>query len=123
MQSGYKKLDVWKKGYELTLKVYEVTRHYPKEETYGLISQMRRASSSIIANLAEGYGRNHLGEYIQYVSIAIGSCNELEVHILLSNDLHYLKKKNYDELMSGHEEVSKMLFGLRKALEQKKQQR
>ncbi len=120
MVKGYRNLDVWKKGYLLTKKVYEITEKFPKEETYGLVSQMRRASVSIIANVAEGYGRNHLGEYIQFVSYAIGSSNELEVYLLLSNDLKYLDDDPYAELLSIHKEVSKMLIGLRTSLENKK---
>ncbi len=120
MVKGYRNLDVWKKGYLLTKKIYEATERFPKEERYGLVSQMRRASVSIIANIAEGYGRNHLGEYIQFVSYAIGSSNELEVYLLLSNDLKYLDDDLYAELLSIHKEVSKMLIGLRTSLENKK---
>ena len=120
MVKGYRNLDVWKKGYLLTKKIYEATERFPKEERYGLVSQMRRASVSIIANIAEGYGRNHLGEYIQFVSYAIGSSNELEVYLLLSNDLKYLDDDLSAELLSLHKEVSKMLIGLRTSLENKK---
>ena len=120
MAKGYRNLDVWNKGYLLTKKVYEATERFPKEESYGLVSQMRRASVSIIANIAEGYGRNHLGEYIQFVSYAIGSSNELEVYLLLSNDLKYLDDDFCTELLSIHAEVGKMLIGLRTSLENKK---
>ena len=84
------------------------------------MSQMRRSSVSIIANIAEGYGRNHLGEYIQFVSYSIGSSNELEVYLLLANDLKYLDDDLYAEILSIHKEVSKMLIGLRTSLENKK---
>jgi four helix bundle protein len=120
MSKGYKNLEVWKKAYKLALKIYDVTKNYPKTEMYGLTTQMRRASTSIIANIAEGYGKNHLGEYIQYVSIAIGSCNELEVFLMFSNDLNYLEKKDFDQLIDIQTRISKMLFNLRKALEIKK---
>ncbi len=119
MLKSYKNLKVWNKAYELTLKIYQITRYFPKEETYGLTSQMRRASTSIIANIAEGSGKNHIGEFIQFISIAIGSCNELEVYLELSIDLNYLKKKEYEKLNIIHVEISKMLFGLRKSLEHK----
>ncbi len=78
---------------------------------------MRRASSSIIANIAEGYGKRNLSEYLHYISIAINSCNELEVFLLLSKDLNYLNKKDFNNLMNSHIEITKMLLGLRKALE------
>ena len=80
---------------------------------------MRRASSSIIANIAEGYGKRKLSEYLHFISIAICSCNELEVFLLLSKDLNYLDKKDFDNLMKSHTEITKMLLGLRKALEKK----
>ena len=89
MSHGYFKLSVWKKAYDQTLKIYHLTKSFPKNETYGIISQMRRASSSIIANIAEGYGKRNLSEYIHFISIAISSSNELEVFLLLSRDLKY----------------------------------
>lgn len=122
MANGYRKLDVWNKAYLLTKNIYEVTGRFPKEEMYGLVSQMRRASVSIIANIAEGYGRNHLGEYIQFVSYAIGSSNELEVYILLSKDLKYLDDDTQTEMLSIHNEVGKMLNGLRTSLENKEKE-
>jgi four helix bundle protein len=119
MSHGYHNLSVWKKAYTLTLKIYKFTKSYPKYETYRIISQMRRASSSVIANIAEGYGKRNLSEYIHYISIAISSCNELEVFLLLSKDLNYLHKKDFSKLMNSHIEITKMLLGLRKALEMK----
>ena len=116
---GFKNLKVWKKAYDLTLKVYDITKDYPQIENYGLISQMRRASTSIIANIAEGYGRNNLPGYIYYISIAISSTNELDVYFMLSLDLKYLKKKDYEDIKSIHTEIIKMLLGLRKSLNRK----
>ena len=120
MGKGYKDLDVWKKGYLLTKKIYCATEEFPKEEMYGLISQMRRASVSIIANIAEGYGRNNIGEYIQFVSYSIGSSNELEVFISLANDLKYINDDLNTELSSLHRDVSRMLLALRTSLKDKK---
>ncbi len=117
MVKGYKNLKVWGKAYKLTLKIYRLTKSFPKKETYGLISQMRRASISIVANIAEGCGKKHRKEFVQFISIAIGSCNELGVYLLLSTDLEYLTKKDCNEVISNQEEISKMLFGLRKSLE------
>ena len=118
---AYKNLNVWTKSYELTLKVYDATRSYPKDEMYGLRSQMRRAAASIPSNIAEGYGRRGLKEYIRFVSISIGSCNELEVYLLLSNDLKLLENKQSKTLSSTRDEISRMLFSLRKALQRKKE--
>jgi four helix bundle protein len=119
MSNGYKNLEVWKKSYKLTLKIHGITKQFPKEETYGLISQMRRASVSINANIAEGYSTGYLKEYIRYITIAIGSNNELEVYLMLAYDFNYLNKTDFNVLKKKHEEISKMLFGLRKALRKK----
>jgi four helix bundle protein len=116
MSNGYKKLDVWNLSYQLSLKVHKITKKLPKDENFGLKSQMRRASVSITANLAEGQGRDYLKEFIRYVSISIGSSNELEVYIMLSKDLDYITENDYNDLIMKHEKVSKMLYGLRKSL-------
>lgn len=86
-------------------------------EKYGLISQMRRAARSIVANIAEGYGNKSLPRYKHYITISIGSCNELGVYLMLSQDLNYLKEKEYSTLKIAHEEITRMLLGLRGALE------
>ena len=99
---------------------YKITKFYPKEETYGLISQMRRASVSIIANLAEGCGKKHIRELIKFVSIAIGSSNEIGVYLNLSKDLKYINVPSFKRLISDYNEISKMLYSLRKSLELKK---
>ncbi len=119
MANGFKNLSVWKKAYNQTLKIYRYTKFFPKNETFNIVLQMRRASSSIIANIAEGYGKRNLSEYLHFISIAISSCNELEVFMLLSKDLNYLNRKDFDDLMNSHSEIIKMLLGLRKALEKK----
>ncbi len=86
---------------------------------YGIISQMRRASISVIANIAKGYGKRNLSEYLHFISIAISSRNELEVFLLFSKDLNYLNKQDFNHLMNSHSEITKMLLGLRKVLEKK----
>jgi four helix bundle protein len=121
MSEGYRNLKVWHRAYEMTLKIYEVTSDYPKDERFGMISQMRKASVSTIANLAEGYSKRHLNDYIHFITTSIGSNNELNVYILLSRDLKYITKNEYDELKPKCDEISKMLFGLRKALTRKNQ--
>jgi four helix bundle protein len=81
----FRKLVAWRKAHELTLRVYDVTASFPKDEVYGLTSQMRRASSSIPANIAEGCGRNGNAELARFVYIALGSASELEYHLLLAH--------------------------------------
>jgi four helix bundle protein len=119
MSKGYRELYVWNKAYNQVLNIYKITKTYPKDERYGLISQMRKSAISITANIAEGHGKRYLGEYIRFVSTAIGSCNELGVYLNLSRDFHYLNNNEFYKLNANHEEISKMLFGLRRSLENK----
>ena len=109
---SYKELIVYQKGYKLTLKIYEITKDYPKEEIYGLVSQMRRSVVSIPCNIAEGYRRGHRKEYIQFLYMAQGSCSELETLISISHDLSLIPEQAFQELCSLQEEVSKLLNGL-----------
>ena len=103
--------EVVKKAHKLTLKIYEITKKFPKEEIYALTSQMRRAASSIPMNLKEGGGGTEL-EFFRYVRIAYGSCEELDYQLLLSKDLNYIDDEVYLELQKDTKEISKMLFGL-----------
>lgn len=111
MQS-YKDLIAYQKGYKLVLEIYQATKEYPKEEIYGLTSQMRRSAVSIPCNIAEGYRRGHRKEYIQFLNVANGSCGELETLLALSFDLGLLAKDVFAEFYSLQEEVSKLLHGL-----------
>jgi four helix bundle protein len=108
----YKDLRVWDEAHRLTLAVYKATQGFPKEERFGLTSQMRRASSSIAANLAEGCGRRSDGEMARFVQIAMGSGAELSYHLLLARDLGFLKDGDYPVLSSAVERVMKMLSAL-----------
>ena len=105
----FKELNVWQKSHELTLKVYQSTRAFPKEELYGLTSQMRRSSASIPANIAEGCGRKGDAELARFLQIAMGSASELEYHLLLANDLGLLERSLYNSLNSAVCEVKRML--------------
>jgi len=105
----FRDIKVWQKGHELTLRVYMETRHFPKEELYGLVSQIRRASVSIPANIAEGCGRGTDSELRQFLQIAMGSASELEYHLLLARDLGYLETARYDPLNDQVTEVKRML--------------
>jgi len=109
---SYKELIVWQKAYELTLLVYKETEIFPKSEIFGLSSQLRRASVSIASNIAEGYQRQHSGEYVQFLSIAFGSCAEVETQLLICKDLHYLPESNFTILNKILTEVGKMLYAL-----------
>ena len=108
----YKKYLVWEKSHQLTLDVYRNTTSFPKEELFGLISQIKRSSSSIPTNIAEGCGRNSDKDFCRFLYIAFGSANELEYQIILSIDLDFIKNENGQKLLFQVEEVKKMLNGL-----------
>jgi len=105
----FKQLKVWEKSHALTLAVYTATRTFPKEELYGLTSQLRRATSSIPANIAEGCGRNSGPELRRFLEIAMGSASECEYHLLLSRDLELLTSEVHDQLHTQVTEVKRML--------------
>ena len=113
---SYQDLIVWQKSMDLTILIYEHTASFPKEEMYGLISQMRRAAVSISANIAEGQARNSTGEFRQFLGIAKGSLSELETLLILSQKLAFLTKENSEKLLRFSEEINKMLNGLLKSL-------
>jgi four helix bundle protein len=105
----YRKVAVWARAHRLTLDVYRATREFPKNELYGLTSQLRRAASSVPANIAEGCGRNSDAELARFLVIALGSMTELDYHLLLAHDLGYLPTPDYDRLAAETQECSKML--------------
>jgi four helix bundle protein len=109
---SYKELIVWQKAYQLTLLIYKETDKFPKSELFGLTSQLRRAAVSIASNITEGYQRQHGGEYLQFLSIAFGSCAEVETQLLICKDLQYLSDANAADLMKLLTEVGKMLYAL-----------
>lgn len=117
MLKSYKDLKTWQKSYELCLEVYKITKGFPKEEIYGLTSQIRRAAVSVPCNIAEGYGRKTTPEYIRSLYIAYGSTCELETQILLSGDLGYIGTEKLEEVRDEVGEVERMLKGLMKSLE------
>jgi four helix bundle protein len=109
---NYKDLLVWEKAHKLTLAVYKITLLFPKDERYGLTSQIRRASASIAANLAEGCGRRSDGEMARYVQIAMGSGAELSYHFLLAKDLGFVQIAEYETLAADVSEIMRMLSAL-----------
>ena len=108
----FKDLKVWVKAHELTLATYRATRLFPREETYGLVSQLRRAASSIAGNIAEGCGRRSDREFVRFLQIARGSASELEYHILLARDLEYMQPADFAGLQSRLVELQRMLTAL-----------
>lgn len=106
---NFRELKVWEKSHHLTLAVYRVTKKFPREEQYGLTSQIRRSSASIPANIAEGCGRGGDAELARFLQIAMGSASELEYYFLLALDLALLKPSEYEQLAKGVTEVKRML--------------
>ena len=112
----YKNLLVWQKSQELILDVYATLQSFPKEEIFGLVSQMKRSSSSIPTNIAEGCVRNTDKDFARFLIIAFGSANELEYQIILSKDLRFIEVEKSNSLLSQIEEIKKMLNSLIKKL-------
>ncbi len=107
--SSYKELIVWQKSILLVKDLYQASGTFPKEELYGLSSQMRRAAVSIPSNIAEGNGRGALAEYLRFLHFARGSCYELETQLLISRELHDLDEELYQSLNARTEEIGRML--------------
>jgi len=108
----YRDLVVWQKAISLVLKLYTETKVWPKEEVYGLTSQIRRSAVSIPSNIAEGYGRNSTGDYIRFLQIASGSLYEFQTQLEISFQLAYLNEEKYVEINSLSVEIEKMLSSL-----------
>ena len=119
MLKNYRELLVWQRAYQLCLETYRTTKGFPKEEWYGLVSQMRRAAVSIPCNIAEGYGRRTTKDYIRSLYIAYGSLCELETQVLLSKDLAYSSDPQLEQLHASIGEVERMLKALIRSLEKK----
>ena len=114
--NSYRDLRVWQKAMDLVVASYEATKQLPQSELYGLASQIQRAAVSIPANIAEGHGREHLGDYLHHLSMANGSLMELETHFLLAGRLGYLDAEPMNELLDQTAEVGRMLAGLIRSL-------
>ena len=116
---NYKELIVWKRAHEMTLDIYSATRLFPKEELYGLTSQLRRSAGSIGANIAEGSGRRSTNEICRFLQIARGSASEAEYHLLLARDLNLLSEERFRRLSHQADEVQRMLTSLIQSLHSK----
>ena len=119
---SYKDLDVWQKSMALAEDCYRATSEFPRDEIYGMTAQMRRAAVSIPANIAEGYGRDQTGPFIQFLRIANGSTRELETHVILSGRIGPLHKEVRDKLLDDCEGISKMLRAMIRSLEDRERQ-
>ena len=108
----FKDLKVWQKAHQMTLNTYRTTARFPKDEMYGLTSQLRRATASIGANIAEGCGRRSEGDMCRFLQIARGSASEVEYHFLLARDLHLLQEKDFQALAGHADEIQRMLTAL-----------
>lgn len=110
--SSYRDLVVWQKSIDLVDACYATTRRFPAAELYGLTSQIRRASVSIAANIAEGHGRNGPGQFLHQLSVARGSLRELETLILIAHRQRFMKAETFRALAARTDEIGRMLFGL-----------
>ena len=112
MSRNYKELKVWELSHDLIIKMYKITKSFPKSEWHGLIPQMRRSAVSIAANIVEGAGRNGQKEYIHFLQIALSSAGELDYYIYLVKELEYIQINLYEDLKNNCQQIMKMLNGL-----------
>ncbi|PSB06470.1 diversity-generating retroelement protein bAvd family protein [Pleurocapsa sp. CCALA 161] len=117
---SYRDLRVWDEGMKLAQMCYQITKTFPKEEMYGMISQIRRAAASVPANIAEGYGRENRGEFIQFLKIAQGSLKEVETHLILSARVNLTTEQTVEPVLKQCETVGKMLRSLIRTMQNKK---
>jgi four helix bundle protein len=115
----HKDLDVWKISIELVTNVYSFLKGYPKDEMFGLVSQIKRSAISVPSNIAEGAGRSHIKEYIQFLNIAQGSLSELETQLIISHNLGYLNKLEIEEISKKMSLIRNKIKGLIKTLRHK----
>ena len=109
---GFKDLIVWQRSVALAVRIYHVTKKFPREETYGLTSQIRRAAVSIPSNIAEGHGKGSRPSFASYIDIALGSAAELETQLEISLKIGYLSQSESDSLFIELTEIIRMLYGL-----------
>ncbi len=112
----FRKLVVWEKAHLMALEVYRITKRFPKDELYGITSQMRRAAVSIPTNIAEGCGRGTDKDFGRFLQMAVGSASELEYLFLLSKDLDLIEREVYEEMESRIVEIKKMISSLIKSV-------
>jgi len=115
----YRELKVWQRAHDASLDIYRITRDFPNDEKFGIVSQIRRAAISIPTNIAEGSGRLHLKDYINFLGIARGSAMEVEYLLLVSKDLGFIDEKKYEVLINEYKGIVYMLNGLINSLRKK----
>lgn len=119
MLESYRDLKVWQKAMDMVVNCYKLSQTFPKDEIYGLTSQLRRAAVSVPANIAEGYGRGSRKEYLQFLTIAQGSLKEAETHLMIAQRLEYVTQAQIESTLIHTEEVGKMLGTLIRTLKEK----
>ena len=112
----FKKYDIWKLSHVFTLKIYELSNSYPNNEIYGIVSQIRRASSSIPTNISEGCGRTSDAEFNRFLTIALGSASEVEYLLILSKDLNFINEKSFIELNEEINIIKRKIYTLKQKL-------
>ena len=118
--SSYRDLKVWQLAIDISVASYEVTQSLPREELYGLTSQIRRSASSVAANIAEGYGRENRGSFVQFLRIAQGSLKELETHLIIAGRVGLIQPVVLSELLERCDENGKMLGALIRTVQRSK---
>lgn len=116
---NFKNLQVWQKARALNIEVYRITKSFPEEEKFGLVSQLRRASISIMSNLAEGSRRKTSKDFSHFISMSYGSALEIESQLIIASDLNYLEPTDFQQLEELINEIQRMLNGLNRSIEQK----
>ena len=117
MTNNFQDLRVWQQSIDLAEKIYKLTSSFPSEEKFGLVSQIRRCSVSIASNIAEVAARNGNREFVQFLSISLGSIAELKTQLFIANRVNFVSKESFDNIFLDIEDISKMLIGLKKSIE------
>ncbi len=116
MEHNYKKLSIWKDAYDLCLKIYFETTHMPKEEKYGLTSQMRRGGVSIVSNISEGSASGSNLHFVRYLNISLGALCELETQLYIASQLTFMKKESATELLNSADNLKRKISNFKKQL-------
>ncbi len=119
MLRTFKDLKVWQKSYALCMRVYTLTKQFPAEEKFGMVSQLRRASVSIPSNISEGYNKDTTRDYVRFLSMALGSLAEIETQMMLCKDLRMCQAPECEDVLEAIAEVDRMLRALIRSLKQK----
>ncbi len=115
----HQRLDVWNRAIEFVIALYRLTEHFPKDEKFGLTSQLRRAAVSVAANIAEGAARKSSKEFLQFLSNSQGSASEIDTELLIAWRLGYLTEKDYKDLYGNLDDIGRMITGLSQSLRRK----